>query len=89
MEYWCHMCMEWEDAAYCESHFEFAHGQKKVTFEELQKRLGSIGGLNTRESVIDDKPEEEPKPKSWMWRDDKDPNGMLVTNNFRHTLDKK
>jgi hypothetical protein len=88
MEYYCHYCREWQDPAYCESHFESVHGQKKVTFEALKTRLSTIGGLETREvdpEAIEEEPTEKP-PKSWMWRDDVDPNAPIITNNFRHNV---
>lgn len=82
LQYYCHYCSEWQDAEYVKTHFEYAHGQKDVTMKSLQERLSAIGAFDTRESVPE--PEEEPKPKNWMWRDEKDPNEMIVTNNFRH-----
>lgn len=83
MEFWCHYCRDWQDADYCETHFDSAHGQKKVTFEALQTRMQIMGGLETRDTPPDEPT--EVKPKSWMWRDDNtDPNAPIITNNFQH-----
>jgi hypothetical protein len=90
-EYYCHLCLEWEDAAYCETHFEMAHGQKKVTFEALKARLACLGGLDIREGPPPEKSVDEDRtPKSegeaWMWKDEYDPNAPIITNNFRHNV---
>ena len=72
MEYLCHLCKEWYDATYCESHFQSAHGQDGVTFEKLQKRMSVLGGLDTRdEAQVAQEEKERP---------------VFVTNNFRHYM---
>ena len=83
MEYYCCLCKDWEEPEYVEGHFESVHNQKKVTIESLQERWSNIGCWDTREiPVVEEK--EEKKPKSWMYRDDHNPDEPIVTNNFRH-----
>lgn len=83
MEYYCQYCKDWEDAEYCESHYEMTHNQSGVTFDKLQTRMSFMGGLDTREAP----PERvEKKPKSWMYREEIDPDAPIVTNNFKHNM---
>jgi hypothetical protein len=74
MEYYCHYCHDWFDTETCQSHFEGVHGQENVTFENLCKRLESLGGISTRDEVKEE--EERSKKKSEFFE----------TNNFRHIL---
>lgn len=91
MEYFCHYCHDWLDAANCESHFDSSHDQRGVTFEKLKERMAVLGGLDVREELKDvplEESDETPKPrKNWMFRDkDDNNNGVFITNNFRHNL---
>jgi hypothetical protein len=72
MEYYCHLCHDWLDANYSESHFDGVHGTKGMTIEKLQKRMAVIGGLDTRDEKQAVESEEE-RP-------------VFITNNFRHTF---
>jgi hypothetical protein len=86
MEYLCHYCKEWQEAVYCQSHFESCHGQIGVTFESLQNRMSCLGGLDTREKPEVEGPKEK-KVTNWLWRDGDTTDGVFVTNNFRHNLE--
>lgn len=83
-QYYCYLCREWEDPEYCESHFESGHGQKKVTIEGLESRWRRIGCWDTREAPVEETSEK--KPKSWMFKDDFDPDAPIITNNFKHNV---
>ena len=82
------LCKDWQDAAYCESHFEGVHGSKNMNFEAVEKRFAVVGGMDVRETneEEDAAPPKPPQPVSWMWRDEKDQKGTFITNNFQHDL---
>ncbi len=74
MEFYCHLCLDWIDTAYCEAHYNSAHGSKDMTLEKLKKRMGvTAGGLDIRDEkqIVDNSDDER---------------SVFVTNNFRHSL---
>lgn len=88
IEYFCHYCRDWFDSTYSQSHFETVHGQLNMTFDALKKRMDGLGGLVMRELKEGSPTEEEekPKPKNWLFKDDKDDEKIFVTNNFQHNM---
>jgi hypothetical protein len=84
-EFRCHYCNVWFDTTQTGIHFSAVHEQDNVTFESLQERLSSLGGLDVRENVLESEEDEKPEPKkkNWLLSDDADAE-YFDTNNFRH-----
>jgi hypothetical protein len=88
IEFRCHYCDCWFEPAQTEPHFASAHDQKGVTFETLQTRLASLGGMDIRNRVLvlSQDEDEQPKPAkrgNWLFSSDDDP-AIFQTNNFQH-----
>jgi hypothetical protein len=90
IEFHCHYCHQWFPTEQTEGHFSIVHSQKNVTFDKLQERLASLGGLETREvAFVPQQPGSGPisepvKPDikyvNWMYAEDQE-SEEIQTNN--------
>jgi hypothetical protein len=84
-EYYCPRCRDWQEAAYCQSHFEYVHGEKGYTFDMVKDRYAQLGGLEIRDTKAAAESTGTKRKGNWLFNEDDGPD-FFVTNNFRHRL---